>query len=215
MDIDWFGQSCFRIREGGVTLVTDPYDKGIGYVLPKLRADIVTVSHDAPGHANASAIKGDPKVLMRPGEYEVKGVFVTGIQTWRGQTAKGEAREENTVFVFEFDGLTVCHLGDLSKQLTEAQVEAMPSVDLLMVPVGGGGALDADQAAEVISQLEPRLVLPMHYRTELSVLALEPINRFLKEMGVTEPPVTEMLRVTKGQIPEETQVVLLECKQAA
>lgn len=213
MDIDWFGQSCFRIREGAVTVVTDPYDKSIGYTLPRLRADIVTVSHDAPGHANAAAIKGDPKVLTRPGEYEIKGVFITGIQSWRGPSARGEAKEENTIFVFEFGDLTVCHLGDLSRVLTQAQVESMPGIDILMVPVGGGSALDADKAAEVISQLEPRIVIPMHYLTPYVNLPLDPLGKFLKEMGVADQPEVDSLRITRSQLPEETQVVVLACKQ--
>ncbi|MGE5603763.1 MAG: MBL fold metallo-hydrolase [Nitrososphaerales archaeon] len=213
MDIDWFGQSCFRIKEGNVTVVTDPYDKSIGYTVPKLRADFVTISHDAPGHANGSAVKGEPKILTRPGEYEIKGVFVTGIQTWRGSTAKGEAKEENTVFVFEFGELTVCHLGDLSKVLTQAQVESMPDVDVLLVPVGGGGALDADKAAEVIAQLEPRIVVPMHYLTQYTTLKLDPLPKFLKEMGVTEHEPQDSLRIARSGLPEQTQVVILECKQ--
>jgi L-ascorbate metabolism protein UlaG (beta-lactamase superfamily) len=213
VDIDWFGQSCFRIKEGNVTVVTDPYDKTIGYTVPKLRADFVTISHDAPGHANGAAVKGDPKILTRPGEYEIKGVFVTGIQTWRGSTAKGEAKEENTVFVFEFGELTVCHLGDLSKVLTQAQVESMPDVDVLLVPVGGGGALDADKAAEVIAQLEPRIVVPMHYLTPYTTLKLDPLPKFLKEMGVTEHEPQDSLRIARSGLPEQTQVVVLECKQ--
>ncbi len=213
MDIDWYGQSCFRLREGGVIVVTDPYDKSIGYTLPRLRADIVTVSHAAPGHAAVGAVKGDAKVLTRPGEYEVKGVFITGIQTWRGAGASGEAKEENTVFVFEFGDLTVCHLGDLSRVLTQAQVEAMPSIDVLLAPVGGGGALDADKAAEVISLLEPRLVVPMHYQVPLLTFKLDPLNKFLKEMGVTEHAPQESLKVTRSDLPEETQVVVLECRQ--
>lgn len=214
MDIDWFGQSCFRVREGSVTVVTDPHDKSIGYTLPRVRADLVTVSHDAPGHANVAAIKGDPKVLTRPGEYEVRGIFVTGIQTWRGPGAKGEAKEENTVFVFEFGDLTACHLGDLSRVLTQAQVESMPNIDVLMVPVGGGGALDSDKAAEVISQLEPRIVIPMHYQTPYVTLSLDPLSKFLKEMGVADQVPLETLRVTRSQLPNESQVVVLECKQA-
>lgn len=213
MEIDWFGQSCFRLREGAITIVTDPYDKSIGYTLPRLRADLVTVSHDAPGHACVAAVKGDPKVLNRPGEYEVKGIFISGIQTWSGGGAKGEAKEENTVFVFEFGDLTACHLGDLSKVLAQAQVEALPDIDVLMVPVGGGGALDADKAAEVISQLEPRIVIPMHYQTELCTLKLESLTKFLKEMGVAEHAPEETLKVTKAGLPEETQIVVLECKQ--
>ncbi len=213
MDIDWFGQSCFRIKEGNVTVVTDPYDKSIGYSVPKLRADFVTISHDAPGHSNGASVKGDPKILTRPGEYEIKGVFVTGIQTWRGSIAKGEAKEENTVFVFEFGELTVCHLGDLSKVLTQAQVESMPDVDVLLVPVGGGGALDADKAAEVIAQLEPRIVVPLHYLTPYTTLKLDPLPKFRKEMGVTEHEPQESLRIARSGLPEQTQVVILECKQ--
>ncbi|MCX6031956.1 MAG: MBL fold metallo-hydrolase [Chloroflexi bacterium] len=213
MDIDWFGHSCFRLREGGVTIITDPYDKSIGYSLPRMKADIVTISHDAPGHAAASAVKGEPKVLTRPGEYEVKGVFISGIQTWRGAGAQGEAKEENTVFVFEFGTITACHLGDLAKVLTQAQVEALPSVDVLMVPVGGGSALDADKAAEVISLLEPRIVIPMHYATPALNFKLDPLSKFLKEMGVTEHAPQDSLRVSRSDLPEETQVMVLECKQ--
>jgi len=213
MDIDWYGHSCFRLRESGVTIITDPYDRSIGYTMPRVRADIITVSHDAPGHAGVSGIRSDAKVLTRPGEYEINGVFVTGVQTWRGSGGKQAARQENTVFVFEFGSLTACHLGDLAKNLTQAQVESLPAIDVLMIPVGGGGALDADDAAEVISLLEPRIVIPMHYRTEYVKLPLDPIDRFLKEMGITEATVQDSLRVTQGQRAEETQFVLLECKQ--
>jgi L-ascorbate metabolism protein UlaG (beta-lactamase superfamily) len=213
VDIDWFGQSCFRIREANVTAITDPYDKSIGYTLPRLRADIVTVSHDAPGHSAAGAIKGEPKVLTRPGEFEVKGVFITGIQTWRGAGAKGGPKEENTVFVFEFGELTICHLGDLSQVLSQVQVEALPDIHVLLVPVGGGGALDADKAAEVVSLLEPSLVIPMHYRTPYVSLKLDPLTKFLKEMGATEQAPQDTLRFSRSQLPEETQVIVLECKQ--
>ena len=213
MDIDWFGHSCFRLRESGVIVITDPYDKSIGYTMPRTRADIITVSHDAPGHSAASAVKSDARVLSKPGEYEVKGVFITGIQTWRGGEAQGGAKQENTVFVFEFGELTACHLGNLSRVLTQAQVEAMPDIDVLMVPVGGGDALDADKAAEVISQLEPRIVVPMHYLTPYATTALDPLSKFLKEMGVTEQAPQDSLRVSRSDLPEETQVVVLDCKQ--
>jgi L-ascorbate metabolism protein UlaG (beta-lactamase superfamily) len=213
MDIDWYGHSCFRLREAGVTIVTDPYDRSIGYSLPRLRADIVTVSHDAPGHAAVSALKVEGKTLTRPGEYEIGGIFITGIQTWRGDGAKGAEKEENTVFVFEFGDLTVCHLGDLAKALTQTQVEALPAIDVLLTPVGGGGALDADDAAEVISLLEPRIVIPMHYKTPIADLPLDPLSRFLKEMGVAEAAPQETLRIVRNQLPDETEIIVLECKQ--
>jgi L-ascorbate metabolism protein UlaG (beta-lactamase superfamily) len=213
MDIDWYGHSCFRLREAGVTIVTDPYDKSVGYTLPRLRADIVTISHDSPGHAAVSAVKVEGKTLTRPGEYEISGVFITGIQTWRGNGGKDAAKEENTVFVFEFGELTVCHLGDLAKVLTQAQVESLPAIDVLLTPVGGGGALDADDAAEVISLIEPRIVIPMHYQTPVVDLPLDPLSRFLKEMGVTEAAAQETLRIARSQLPDETEIIVLECKQ--
>ncbi len=212
MDIDWYGHSCFRLKEGGITIVTDPYDRSIGYSPLRLKADIVTSSHDSPGHAAVGQIKGDPKVLTRPGEYEIKDVFITGIQTWRGAVGRGEAREENTVFVFEFGTITVCHLGDLAKVLTQAQVESLPSIDILLVPVGGGGALEADSASEVISLLEPKVVVPMHYRTPQVTVQLDPLSKFLKEMGVTEPTAQDTLRLSRNVLPEETQVMILEPK---
>ncbi len=212
MDIDWFGHSCFRLREGGVTIITDPYEKSTGYNMPRVRADIVTVSHESPGHSAASAVKGDFKLLNKPGEYEVRGIFISGVQTWL-EAIKGQPKEENVIFVFEFGDITVGHLGDLSKVLTQAQVEALPSIDVLLVPVGGHSALDADKAAEVISLLEPSIVVPMHYRTPISTAELDPLGKFLKEMGVAEQAPQETLRFSRSDLPEETQVVLLEYKQ--
>ena len=122
-------------------------------------------------------------MLNRPGEYEVKGVFITGVQTWRKAGAQGEPKEENVVYVFEFNDLTLCHLGDLSQVLTQAQVEALPNIDVLIVPVGGGSALNADEAAEVISLVEPSIVIPMHYQTPLEVTHLDPLSKFLEGDG--------------------------------
>ncbi len=212
MDIEWYGHSCFRLREQGVVIVTDPYDRVAGYNMPRVKADIVTVSHDSPNHSAVSAVKGEPKVLSKPGEYEIRGIFATGIQTWHG--GRGEPKEENVVFVFEFNDMTVCHLGDLSQVPTQAQIEALPSIDVLLVPVGGGGALEPDKAAEVITILEPKIVIPMHYAVDqVEIPGLEPLGKFLKEMGVTEQAPVESLRATRSDLPGETQVVILECKQ--
>jgi L-ascorbate metabolism protein UlaG (beta-lactamase superfamily) len=135
------------------------------------------------------------------------------VQTWRKAGAQGEPKEENVVYVFEFNDMTVCHLGDLSQVLTQAQVEALPNIDVLIVPVGGGTALNADEAAEVISLVEPSIVIPMHYQTPLEVVHLDPLNKFLKEMGVTEHAPQDSLRVTHSDLPQETQVVVLDYKQ--
>ncbi len=212
MDITWYGHACFRLRDKGATVVTDPYDQSIGYTLPKVRADIVTVSHNHADHNYASGIKGTPKVVDGPGEYEIKGVFITGIATFHDRK-KGAQRGCNTVFLFEFDGLTICHLGDLGHVPTQTQVEALSDADILLIPVGGVSTIGAPQAAEVISLLEPKIVIPMHYKTKALTIKLASVNGFLLEMGLKKLTAQESLKVTAGTLPEETQVVLLDYKQ--
>lgn len=213
MEITWYGHSCFKLSERNLsTVVTDPFDKSIGYNLPKLKADIVTVSHDAPGHNNVGAVK-DARVINGPGEYEIGGVFITGVATQResgDKKKKGEGK--NTLYVFDFDGITVAHLGDLDHVPTQAQVEEMGNVHVALVPVGGGGGLNSSQAAEVISLIEPAIVVPMHYKTEDTNLKLDPLNKFLKEMGLGTVKTEDSLNVKKGNLPEETRMVVLEYK---
>jgi len=212
MEITWYGQSCFRLRDRLATVITDPYDKGIGYTLPRVRADIVTVSHDHPDHNYVKGIKGQPKIIVGPGEYEVRGVFITGIPTFHDRK-KGASRGRNTVFLFDFDGLTVCHLGDLGHVPTQSQVEALSDIDVLLIPVGSVSTINAAQAAEVISLLEPRLVIPMHYKTKALEVKLDSVSKFLKEMGLSKLATQESLKVTKSSLPDETQVMLLDYKQ--
>ena len=211
MEINWYGHACFRLKDRNLTVVCDPYDKSIGLILPRLKADIVTISHDAPGHSYAEAVKDTRKVFSGPGEYELEGVFITGIATFHGKDQAGVA-DPNTVFIFEFPEMTVAHLGDLGHVLTESQVEAMPNIDVLLVPVGGRHTLDAAMAAEVIGIVEPRVVIPMHYRMEGTPEHLDPLERFLKEMGVPAPEPIGVLRITKAQLPQETQVMVMEVK---
>lgn len=212
MEITWYGQSCFRLRDRLATVITDPYDKGIGYTLPRVRADIVTVSHDHPDHNYVKGVKGEPKIIVGPGEYEVRGVFITGIPTFHDRK-KGASRGRNTVFLFDFEGLTVCHLGDLGHVPTQSQVEALSDIDVLLVPVGAVSTINAAQAAEVISLLEPRLVIPMHYKTKALEVKLDSVSKFLKEMGLSKLATQESLKVTKSSLPDETQVMLLDYKQ--
>ncbi len=215
VEITWLGHSCFRLRDRAATVVTDPYGKDLGLNLVRVRADIVTVSHDADDHNYVKGVKGDFQVLAGPGEYEVSSVFVTGLELRGERKAKKEsvAAARNTVFLFEFDDLTVCHLGDLNLVPTQAQVEeALGEVDVLLVPVGGAESLNASQAAEVVSLLEPRIVVPMHYHVPDSALKLDSVGKFLKEMGLDKVAPQEMLKVSRGSLPEETQVVLLEMK---
>jgi L-ascorbate metabolism protein UlaG (beta-lactamase superfamily) len=211
VDITWQGHACFRIREMGVTIVADPYHKEIGYTLPRIRADVVTLSHAHEGHSYARGIRGQPRVLEHPGEYEIGGVFVTGVSTFHDDGG-GQARGQNVAFLFDFDGLTVCHLGDLGHILTQSQLEALNGVNVLLVPVGGTSTLNASQAAEVVSLIEPNIVIPMHYKTRGLSRDLAPVSRFLKAMGVDRGTPQEMLRIKAGSLPEDTQVILMEFK---
>lgn len=212
MEITWFGHACCRLRDKGVTIIADPYDKTTGYEAPRIRADIVTVSHSDPHHACVDWCKGAPFVIDGPGEYEVKGVFITGIPTYHDQK-HGAVSGPNTVYLYEFNGLSVCHLGDLGHVPTQSQIEELSHVDVLLIPAGGNQCLKAAEATEVISLLEPRIVVPIHYKTSFTSLDLTSINTFLKEIGIPAPDPIDCLKVTSSSLPEETQVVLLEPKQ--
>ncbi len=210
MEITWYGHSCFRLTERGMaTVVTDPYDNAsIGYDALKLKADIVTVSHNASGHNYTKAVKGTSHVITGPGEFEIGGVFITGVQT-NGHSKKNDDELRNTLYVFDYDGITVAHLGDLKQVPSQTQVEALGAVNVALVPVGGGGGLNAAKAAEVISLLEPNIVIPMHYATKDAKLKLDSLEKFLKEMGLGTTEPEESIKVTKTGLPQETRVVVL------
>jgi L-ascorbate metabolism protein UlaG (beta-lactamase superfamily) len=211
MDITWFGHSCFRLSDRGVTIVTDPPSDEMGYDRPRIRADVVTISHEHPGHNNRVGFRGGPKFFDGPGEYEVKDVFITGIHTYH-DGRNGSTLGNNTVFLFDFDGVTVCHLGDLGHVPSQSQVEALSAVDVLLIPIGGLHTIDASKATEVISLIEPRLVIPMHYKTPVETAKLQTLDKFLKEMGQAPMPTQPELKVVKSSLPEDTQVVVLDYK---
>jgi L-ascorbate metabolism protein UlaG (beta-lactamase superfamily) len=211
MEIVWYGHSCFRFIERGMAaVVTDPFDSDvIGYEPLKLRADIVTVSHDTPGHNFISAVKGTSHKLTGPGEFEIGGVFITGVQT-DSNSKKNADGPRNTLFLFDFDGLTIVHLGDLSQVPSQSEVEALGTVNVALVPVGGSNGLNAAKAAEVISLLEPNIVIPMHYEHTASKVTLDPLSKFLKEMGLTTHETVPMLKITHSGLPDETKVIVLD-----
>ncbi|MBK6647088.1 MAG: MBL fold metallo-hydrolase [Anaerolineales bacterium] len=214
MEITWYGHSCFRLTERNyATVVTDPFDhKTVGYDALKLKADIVTVSHDTPGHANYDAVKGAGHVIDGAGEFEIGGVFITAVQTaGGGKKTKDNAR--NTLYVFDYEGITVAHLGDLQEVPTQSEVEALGTVNVLLIPVGGGSSLNAAKAAEVVSVIEPNLVIPMHYATDDAKIKLEPLNKFLKEMGLGKVESQPSLKATRSSLPQETKVVVLDYQQ--
>ena len=213
MEINWHGLSCFRLTDRGMaSVVTDPYDHNVAGFEPfKLRGEIVTVSHDAPGHNFVSTVKGRNRVITGPGEFEIGGVFITGVQTNR-RTKSSPEELRNTLYVFDYDGITIAHLGDIQKVPNQTEVENLGGVNVALVPVGGGGSLNAAKAAEIVSLLEPGIVIPMHYQLPESNLDLSPISRFLKEMGVGEIEPVPSLKVTRTSVPAESRVVVLEHK---
>ena len=212
MEIDWFGHACFRLRGRDGTVIADPYAKEIGLSFARPRGDIVTISHAHPGHSFASGVKGDPKVIEGPGEYEIKNIFVTGVPTAHDKKG-GKERGANTVYVFDLDGLTICHLGDLGHVPTQAQIEALGNVNILLVPVGGVSTIHAGEAAEIVSMLEPQVVIPMHFAHADLKFKLDSPAKFFKEMGIQAPSPVASLKMTKDNLPKETQVVLLDAKQ--
>jgi L-ascorbate metabolism protein UlaG (beta-lactamase superfamily) len=209
MEIVWLGHSCFRIRGKEATIVTDPFDKTLGYPVKKPTASIVTVSHQHPQHSYLGGVTGNPRVISRPGEYEIANVFINGIATFH-DAEMGEQRGKNTVYLIQIEEVSICHLGDLGHVPTAEQIEQMSDADILMVPVGGGATIGATAAVETISLLQPKLVIPMHFKTEVVKMELALLEPFLKEMGVKEFVSQPKLSVTKSSLPIETSVVVLD-----
>lgn len=210
MEISWYGLSCFRFMERKLaSIVTDPFGPGSGLGDLKLKADVITVSHDAPGHNYPKGVSGAQHVLSGPGEYEIGGVFITGIAT-----PSKAGSFNNIVYVYDYEGLTIAHLGDIGAVPSQKQMEDLELVNVLLVPVGGGTSLSAAGAAELVAMLEPNIVVPMHYRVPGLSFSLDPLDRFLKEMGVTDPRQESTLKLGGADsLPEETEVVVLEIKQ--
>ncbi|MBK8020216.1 MAG: MBL fold metallo-hydrolase [Chloroflexi bacterium] len=205
MEITWFGHSCFRITERGrVTFVTDPFQDSIGIPSPKIKGDVVTISHDVPGHNNAEAVKGSRRTLTGPGEYEIGGVFAKGIAMHDNVNGR-----QNVGFLLDYDGLTVLHLGDLVDIPDQSIIEAIGQVNVLLVPVGGGLGFKATQAAELVALIEPYFVVPMHYALPGLAIELDPVDKFLKAMGVSKGQEAEILKVSASDIPEQPQIIIL------
>ena len=216
MKITWHGHSCFRMTERGMaTVVTDPYNhKKVGYQELNLLADIVTVSHDAPGHNHTKIIrkrKTQQHILTGPGEYEIGEVFITGIRT--NHKVK-EDQPRNVMYIFDYNGILVAHLGNLKKVPSQSDVKLIAGdVHVALVPVGGGSSLTASKAVEVIRILEPSYAIPMYYHTEQSKLELDPLDNFIKEMGLDKVEPRPDLSITSTRSSSETNVVVLDYAQ--
>jgi L-ascorbate metabolism protein UlaG (beta-lactamase superfamily) len=207
MEIYWLGHGCFRIRGRDATVLTDPCPPSTGYRIGKVNADIVTISRNQPESSHRDAVTGDAKVLTGPGEYEIAAVLISGVETDRADRSDGFSR--NVAYVIDIDDIKVCHLGDISHAPSGDEVEELTGVDILMLPVGGGRVLNAEKAAEIVSLLEPKIVIPMLYKTEAAKGDFEPVERFVKEMGAEAKSPETRLSITRSGLPQDTTLVLL------
>jgi len=210
MVINWYGQSCFKIIANALTIVTDPFAKNIGLRPPAFAADIVCVSHQHEDHNNISAIGGEPFVVDGPGEYEIKGISILGVESFHDQK-QGQERGLNTIYLIESEEIRLCHLGDFGQEkLSDEQLEALGGVDILFVPVGGKTTIDSSTAAALVNQLEPKLVVPMHYKLPDLKVELDSADKFLKELGAPSKELVDKITVKKKLLPESTEVVMMK-----
>ena len=223
MEISWLGHACFQLRGKHVTLIADPFSPQSGHPeglrsppetvwplqLGKVTASIVTVSHNHPGHNYVQGVGGNPRIVRGPGEYEISDVLITGVASYHDDK-RGQERGRNTIYVIHMDDVVICHLGDLGHTLQEEQLEEVADADVLLVPIGGQNTINATQAAEVISQVEPRIVIPMHYKTKAFAGKLEGVEKFFKEMGLKDVEERDSLKLNTSASQEETQVVVLK-----
>ncbi|MCL4248293.1 MAG: MBL fold metallo-hydrolase [Anaerolineae bacterium] len=207
MDITWYGHSCFRISDRGqISIVTDPFAEDIGLPPLKVKGEVVTVSHNVPGHNFVEGVRGYQYVVYRAGEYEIGDVFITGLAL---DYLDDTVSRPNVGYLLDYGTLTVLHLGDLGHVPDQSSIERMGQVNVLLVPVGGGNGLKAAEAAEVVALFEPNFVVPMHYGLPGLKFSLDGVEKFLKAMGVSKPHEMETLRVSPSDLPEQTQVVVL------
>jgi L-ascorbate metabolism protein UlaG (beta-lactamase superfamily) len=207
MEILGLGHSAFKIIGKEITIVTDPFDpETVGFPFPKVEADVVTVSHSHSDHNFLKGVKGDFICFDSPGEYEIKNSEIVGIDSFHDDK-NGSERGHNTIFSLEVDGIHICHLGDLGTSLSSDQLEKIDGADILIIPVGGVKVIDPKAAVKVISEIEPKIVIPVHYK-EGKLTDFEPLEHFVKEIG-KDPKKTDRLKIQKKDLPEQLEIYTL------
>lgn len=202
MTIRWFGQACFRLESKEISLLIDPFSKEIGLRPPKINDQIVAVTHDHYDHNNVTDAEPDTFIIKGPGEYEKKGVYVQGIHSLH-DNAGGTQRGFNTIYVITIEDMRVCHLGDLGQDtLTDEQVDEIGDVDILLIPVGGVYTINSQKALGVIKQIEPKIIIPMHYKVPGLTIEIEGPEKFLKDIGM-QPEKVDTFKILKKNLPAE------------
>ncbi len=211
MTITWYGHSCFRLESKESSLLVDPFSSEIGLRPPKIKDDIVLVSHQHYDHNNVEGLPEDSFLIKNPGEYEAKGIFIRGIQSFHDKS-QGKERGLNTVYIIKMEDMALAHLGDFGEEkLSEEQVEKIGDIDILMIPIGGTYTINYKEAVEIIQQIEPKIVIPMHYKIEGLKLDIDGPEKFLKEMGLTPEKAEKSYKIQKKNLPaEEMKLVLIQ-----
>ncbi|MEX2008072.1 MAG: MBL fold metallo-hydrolase [Candidatus Spechtbacterales bacterium] len=211
MVITWYGQACFKIQSGPLSLIIDPFEQKIGLTPPKIEAQLVLVTHDHYDHNNIATVKGNPFVVDGPGEFEYQGVRILGVPSFH-DNVEGKERGLNTIYAMDIEGMRLVHLGDIGQdKLIDEQIEALGTVNILLVPVGGVFTVNAEHAIEIVNQVGPQLVIPMHYKVKGLKVELEDASAFLKEIGHPDAAPQDKLTVKKKDLPEErTDVVVMK-----
>lgn len=209
MKISWLGHSCFRIKGKEADIIIDPYSDSIGIKMSKTKADAVLITHDHSDHNNISVITGDPLIINGPGEYEVNGVFIYGKRAYH-DNKKGAERGAITIYLIEENGIKIAHLGDLGQEeLTDEQLEFLDEVDILLVPVGGLYSIKSEQAVKIINDIEPRVVIPMHYKFPGVNISLDGLDKFINELGLN-PETIDEFKASPDNLPQnEMKLVIL------
>ena len=207
MDIIWLGHACFRLRSDDVVVLTDPFPLSLGLRPDTRPATVVTVSNNHPNHCNSGEAVGEPRIFSTPGEYEYRGISVRGVMT---PLLPETPREQRSVaYTMEIDRVNICHLGDIAAPLSPGQIDELSPVDVLLVPAGGGCTLEIDQVLQTLQDLNPKIVIPMHYNIPGVGVSLQDVDVFLRRMGLSEVQPQPRLVVTPSNIPEDMRVVVL------
>ncbi len=212
MKVKWLGHASFMITsDKGIRIITDPYQTGgrLKYAVVKGPADIVTISHEHGDHNYTDPIEGNPRILRGPKMTEVKGIKFNGIATFHDEN-QGKDRGPNTVFCFEVDGIRICHLGDLGHKLNEREVAQIGKVDILLTPMAGLWAINAEVATEVGNQLKPKVIIPMHFKNERCDFPVSGVDDFLKGKKNVIMADSSEIEFKAGKLPAETQIIVLK-----